>query len=127
MNKKECASFVASLAVNGKELLEEHINDYGDILLHVFVPDLVYFPLSDSIKKGSEQEIIKYCECIETMWKNGDDEVLNVVEVSVLECLTDDNDVWQIFGRHISREFKDYINDKYIPSNSNWLSINPLK
>lgn len=128
MDKKECALYVSSFSENGKELLEQHLKDYnGDVLLHVFVPDLIYFPLLECIKLSDEDNIRKYCISIEEMWKRGDDEVLNVVEVSILECLTDDDNVWQIFGKHISNDFRDFINTDYIPRNSDWFNINLLK
>lgn len=107
--------------------MAQHIEDHdGKILLHVFVPELVYFPLIESIKEADEEKIKAFCGAIEQMWKTGDVEVLNVVEVSILECLTDDSHVWKVFGRHISAEFKNYINNEYLTENSWWLRDIPL-
>lgn len=113
---------------NGGELLRQHMEDYdGEILLHIFVPDMVYFPLIECIKSKDEAGVGKYCGCIERLWNEGDEEVRNVVDVSVLECLTDYDDIWQAFGKHISADFKNYINNEYIPKMSRWLKINKIR
>lgn len=128
MNKIECAEYVARFAENGMQLLEEHIRDFnGDILLHVFVPEIVYSPLVESIRQNDTEKIKAYCSCIEHLWRVGDKDVLNVIEVSLLECLTDYSEIWQCFGRYISDDFKRYINAEYIPYNRYWLNIEPLK
>lgn len=128
MNKEECALYVSALYDNGKELLDRHIEDYdGDILLHVFVPDLVCTSLIECIRASDEEGLSRYCDCIEKMWREGDSEVLNVVEVSVLERLADDDIIWQTFGRHISDGFRSFINTDFIPRNTHWLNIAKLE
>ena len=51
------------------------------------------------------------------MWKLGDEAVRNVVDVTILERLSDDDSVWQRFGGFISDEFKCYINQEILSSN----------
>lgn len=128
MNKKECAEYVCGFCENGGELLRRHLEAYdGETLLHIFVPEMVYYPLRECIKSKDEAGVKKYCGCIERLWEEGDEEVWNAVDVSVLECLTDNDDIWQAFGRHISGDFKNYINNEYIPEKSRWLKINKIE
>ena len=63
------------------------------------------------------ETIKKYCDFVEFMWKSGDKEVANIVDVTILEGLSDDKDIWNKFGENISKEFKEYINDDLIPNN----------
>ena len=51
------------------------------------------------------------------MWKKGNEEVNNVVDVTILERLSDDIEIWNRFGEYISDEFKRYINDEAIANN----------
>lgn len=53
-----------------------------------------------------------YCKAIEVMWKYGDDIVKNVVDVTILERLSDEEIIWERFGLFSSREFKNYINEE---------------
>ena len=63
------------------------------------------------------ETIKKYCDFVEFMWKSGDKEVANIVDVTILERLSDDKDIWNKFGKIISKEFKEYINNDLIPNN----------
>ena len=128
LNVKECAYLLAGLEQNGMQVLEEHLKDYGEILLHVLAGDLVTEPLIDLLKyhKDNRIKIQSYCKAIECMWKVGNDYVVNVVDVTILERLQDDNEVWQSFGTYISEEMIRYINEEVIPQNV-MMSNTPLK
>ena len=91
--------------------MEIHQKDYGDILLHLLAGSLISEPLFDLLKYHAERiaDIEMYCKTIELMWKNGDDTVVNVVDVTILERLSDEECVWQRFGTFISDEFREYI------------------
>lgn len=115
----ECANMLADLTANGRQVLEEHRNDFGEILLHVLAGDLVTEPLIDLLKYHMDRKITIqiYCNAIEVMWKNGDEKVVNVVDVTILERLSDEECVWQRFGTFISDTFKNYINDEVLKVN----------
>jgi len=109
---------MAGLSPAGKEVLEEHLSDYGEILLHVLAEDLINEPLMELLRGNQRKSIIQeYCNVIETMWKTGDDGTVNVVDVTILERLSDDPELWARFGQYLSDEFKQYINDEVIPGN----------
>ena len=119
MNITDCANMLADLTVNGKQILEEHKENFHEILLHVLAGELVTEPLIDLLKYHMDKRtaICEYCKVIEDMWKNGDDAVINVVDVTILERLSDEKDVWQRFGSFISDEFKNYINNEVLRFN----------
>ena len=60
---------LADLTLDGKKILEHHEDRVEDIEM--------------------------YCKAIEVMWKNGDDEEVNVVDVTILERLSDEECIWQ--------------------------------
>lgn len=125
---KDCTELLADLTLNGKEVLENHLNDYSEILLHLLAGELVTEPLIDLLENHMEkkQTIYLYCLVIEIMWKNGDEAVKNVVDVTVLERISDDEKVWKSFGRFISDEFKTYINAEVLRWNLMMGCVNPL-
>lgn len=112
---------MADLSPEGKLILESHKKDFGEILLHVLAGDLITEPLIELFKSPTNTDrtakVKAYCWVIEAMWKNGDTDVVNVVDVTILERLSDEENVWQQFGTHISNEFKEYINKEVLVSN----------
>ena len=122
INREKCANIMADLAPDGQEILEKHQADFGEILLHVLAGELITEPLIELFKFHTfpTDRIAKiecYCQVIETMWKNGDADVVNVVDVTILERLSDEDKVWQQFGTFISDEFKQYINNELLVTN----------
>ncbi|MBP3459809.1 MAG: hypothetical protein J6K58_11435 [Lachnospiraceae bacterium] len=119
MNIKECAELFANLTRDGRAALEKHLMDYQEILLHLLASELVSMPLISLLKEnpGSDDDIRIYCKVIEIMWKYGDEAVVNVVDVTILESLSDEEAVWQRFGMYISEEFKTYINEEVLTLN----------
>ena len=55
----------------------------------------------------------------------------NVVDVTILERLSDEDAVWQKFGKAISKEFKEYIkeyiNEEVLGFNLMMCGVNPLE
>lgn len=51
------------------------------------------------------------------MWRYGEEAVKNVVDVTLLERLSDDEAVWCSFGQYISDDFKKYINEELLIGN----------
>lgn len=119
LNIQKCANMLADLTPDGRIILEEHVKDFNEILLHVLAGDLVTEPLIDLFMHHMDRkmEIQIYCNAIEVMWKNGDDEVVNVVDVTILERLSDEACVWQRFGTFLSEEFRNYVNNEVLSFN----------
>ena len=118
MNAQDFLSQLTKQFPEHEQACREHIEEYGQILLHVLAGDTISMSLSALLKKNDDLlKIRKYCDFIETMWREGDDRVVNAVEVTILEFLSDDNGRWQEFGKYISSEFKAYINNDLLKSN----------
>lgn len=101
-----------------KDYYKEHMDDYGELLQHVFYADVINVPLFDLLKTNTNSDLIKkYVQFIEFMWLHGDESVQNVVDVTILERLSDDRDVWHNLSTYISKDFKDYINNELLPQN----------
>ena len=61
------------------------------------------------------------------MWKYGDDSVRNVVDVTLLERLSDSKQGWQRFGKYISEDFKNYINEELLSNNIAMCGVSSIK
>lgn len=70
---------------------------------------------------------MKYCSFVEYMWLNGDDYVVNFVEVTILERLSDDKNVWNNFACNISNDFIRYINTKVLVGSTMMWQVNKLE
>ncbi len=125
---KECADLICGLTRHGREALEEHLRDFQDILLHIFANENISQPLLCLLKSdsASERSIRIYCRAIEIMWRYGDDAVVNVVDVTILEYLSDEKRLWQKFGTYISEEFRTYINKEVLVYNLMMGGVMPL-
>lgn len=124
----DCARLISSLTRNGWEALEEHLWDYGELLLHIFAAEYISEPLLHMLERESTSQngIEIYCKAIELMWQYGEDAVVNVVDVTILERLSDNAALWQSFGAHISQEFKTYINTEVLAHNLMMGGVAPL-
>ena len=91
---------------------------------YIFIAETINEPLVQLLKCHSDAK--KYCEIVESMWKNGDDTVRNVLDVTILERLSDDKVIWQEFGKVISLDFKNYINNEVLVHNVMMSSIKRL-
>lgn len=124
---RDGARLISGLTRDGWEALNEHLWDYGEILLHLFAEHITE-PLLHMLEKEStsRRSIEMYCKAIELLWQYGDDAVVNVVDVTILERLSDDADLWQKFGFYISDEFRTYINTEVLTYNLMMGGVAPL-
>ena len=68
----------------------EHYADYGELLAHVFFAEAINEPLFLLLQSNIQSELIfKYCNFIEKMYFCGDADVQNVVDVTIVERLSD--------------------------------------
>lgn len=125
MNKEDCIKRIIEVFPEYHELYLSHISDYGEVLLHVFIAETINEPLVWLLKKRLDAKF--YCEIVESMWKNGDDTVRNVVDVTILERLSDDETVWQEFGKAISPDFRNYINNEVLVHNMMMAAVKRLE
>lgn len=117
------------MTLDGRVSLQEHIEDYSEILLHLFAADMVTEHLMYLFYRCIENTLMIDCyiSLIEIMWKKGDDAVRNVVDVTILERLSDEDIVWQRFGKTISTDFKRYINQEVLTNNLMMCGVKVLK
>lgn len=125
---RDGAKLISGLTRDGWEALNEHLWDYGEILLHLFAAEQINEPLLHMLEKEStsRRSIEIYCKAIELLWQYGDDAVVNVVDVTILERLSDDKILWQRFGAYISEAFRTYINTEVLTYNLMMGGVAPL-
>ena len=114
-----CGELLADLTLDGRMKLHEHKKDYKEVLLHLLAAELLGEPLFDLLKATKEEKnaIEIYIIALEIMWKAGNPKVKNVVHVTILERLSDEEAAWQEFGKYISDDFKRYINEEVLSCN----------
>ena len=123
IDKRQCVSLILKCFPEYKQVAEEHLHDYGEILLHVFCAETINYPLIALLQTNKETEQIKkYCSLIEQIWQEGNDDVVNVI----LEQLSDDKIIWHKFGSYLSTAFKNYINQDVLTTNLMMLAVEPL-
>ena len=128
MEKTEFADKLIDIFPDKTDSLSNHYEYYGEMLGHIFFAEEINEPLVELLYKDTNTELIKkYCKFIQDMWEFGTEEVVNIVDVTILERLSDDKRVWHNFGKYISPDFKRYINEVSIPNNSMMDSNNMLK
>lgn len=72
----------------------EHIENYGKILGHVFFGTVIDSPLSQLLSTNDDNTMIqKYIDFIEEMYTNGNEAVQNIVGVTILANLGDDDKI----------------------------------
>ena len=73
----------------------EHLEYYEALLGHVFFgSETLLGALERLLKTNRERETIRrYIDFVEDMYANGDDDVRNIVEVTLLECLGDEETI----------------------------------
>ena len=128
MNIVEMANYITNVFPENKQYYKEHIRDYGrTVLAHVFAIETINIPMEKDFNVNAERETFqKYCRLIQSLWENGDDEVRNVIDVTILESISNHERMWKAFGRYISQEFIDYINNEVLTENILMDSIPPL-
>ena len=119
LSKEEFAEKFVSLFPDKKSTLDEHYADFNELLGHIYFADALNEPLIKMLASKTENNhISEYCTFIEDMWLNGDEDVVNIVEVTILERLSDDKTVWDNFGKHISNDFIRFINTEVLTDNA---------
>lgn len=120
MTKEEVAVKLTELFPEKAPALAQHYADYGEQLLaHVFFADEVNEPLFALLQNNYDQKTIQaYCTFIEDMYFYGNEDVKNVVEVTILERLSDEELVWFRFGNYLTNELIREINTVLIPRNT---------
>lgn len=96
-------------------VLEEATDLQGNVLGHTFASLAISQPM-EACFFNDQKKFEKYCYMIEQLWRNGDDDVLNIVNVTILEDLNsfEDPAIWKGAGEFFGDSFKKYINGDMI-------------
>lgn len=128
LSTASCIDLVKKINRSGSEKLMEHKKDYGEVLLHIYLCEEIGEPLFALLKSGSHSGFsLIYSKIIELLWQYGDAAVKNVVDVTLLERLSDEDVVWNRFGKLISEEFRQYINGELLLGNCMMWGVKPIK
>ena len=101
LNKDQFAELFMQEFPDQKDKALEDIEFFGEVLGHVFYTNMLFHePDLRKMLLTEENPVLirKYCQFIERMWLDGDDAVINIVAVSLLEDLSDDELCWFHFG-----------------------------
>ncbi|MCR5602623.1 MAG: hypothetical protein K6G27_02840 [Lachnospiraceae bacterium] len=125
---EEIAKVFLELFPESEEAYRKHMQEYAGLLGHIFYADVINIPMCELYDNSGDEKLIrKYCEFVEQMWRYGNDADRNVVDVTILEQLSDDEDRWQRFGTYISQDFRDYINNELLTENIMMRNVSKLQ
>ncbi|MEY8232526.1 hypothetical protein AALA82_13005 [Oscillospiraceae bacterium 50-16] len=85
---------------------QEHLTYYEELLGHVFFGEETLLGALERLLPANEDRarIRQYIDFVEDMYANGDDDVQNIVGVTILECLGDDETVLRNAFSYFSEE-----------------------
>ena len=87
--------------------LEEHLDDYGEFLGHVFFGTVIDVNLVELLKTESDiSRIKKIFHFINDTYANGEEYIQNVIVVTILEYLGDDPIILKKAFKYLSNELK---------------------
>lgn len=103
MDKAYFAEKLVTIFPSAYEIYQAHIDDYGEILEHLFFADAINPTLAALLKDNKDKALIqKYIDFIEEMYSDGDEAVRNVVVVTILAYLGDDDTVLKNAYKYLS-------------------------
>ena len=84
---------------------QDHLRGYGELVGHVFFGDTLNAVLFSQLETNEDPGIIRqYIDFVEDMYANGDGDVRNIVEVTILERLGDEEAVLRNAFSYFSEE-----------------------
>ena len=125
MDSMTCAKAMAAVVPDGERLLEEHLRTYEELLLHVYAGDVFTCHLLNCLETGTDAA--PCLRLLERMWLEGDEAVRNVLDVTILERLSDEDSLWQAVGRQVSPEFRYIVNRVIMPNNGVFANVQPME
>ena len=145
MNERECAKAMAAVLPHGEALLEAHLQKWQlwyeqhpvepqrlkryagydhRVMLHLFAGDVFTPHLMKSLETGTDAA--PCLRLLERMWQEGNSFVRNVLDVTILERLSDDQELWQAVGRQVSPMVREIVNRVIMPGNSVYATVRPM-
>ena len=113
----DMAAMVVKQFPEQMDKIEESTDLDNKLLGHVFAAYAISQPM-EKLFYSDKDKFRRYCELIEELWHYGDDEVQNIIDVTILEDLnTGDLEVWKGLGEYFGEDFKQYINNELIHTN----------
>ena len=125
MDSMTCAKAMAAVVPDGEKQLEAHLRTYEELLLHVYAGDVFTCHLLKCLETG--MDAAPCLRLLEQMWLEGDEAVRNVLDVTILERLSDEDSLWQAVGRQVSPEFRYIVNRVIMPNNGMFAKVKPME
>lgn len=131
MTKQEFLLEYANWFPEKRILCEEHVSEFPEILSHVFTVEAINNEIWQAFRDEDTNKFERLCSFVEHVWclvyHDENDEILNVISVTILESISDDNRLWQIFGSLIGNDFKEYINKVILSENIMMMQVEELR
>jgi DNA-directed RNA polymerase subunit M/transcription elongation factor TFIIS len=103
---------------------------YGDndeFVGHVFFGEMLNIPLFDLLENdGDEEKISKYIHAISLMFNINNPYIMNILDVTIFEYLSDSKKVWNKLGEYLPADIIKYINNDLIRTNIAMTNVEPI-
>lgn len=108
MNRETLIKYFLNNFPEYRDAFEQHLEDYNEILIHVFFGDTINERLIEVLEKDKEnnKEIEKIFKFLEKMALDGDLDVKEVLIVTILERLGDDKNLLKKSYKYMGKNTK---------------------
>lgn len=105
MNTNEFIDSLKNINQDIKNIYNDHISDYDEILEHLLLADITRYLISN-IDKSNNQTCIDLIGFINTAYSKGDDGLKELVSLSFLENLPQSDKSYSLIKEMLSNELK---------------------
>ena len=108
MNRESLIEYFINIFPEYRSALKQHLEDYDEVLMHVFFGDTVNERLIELLEfdEGNNKELQKLFNFLEKMALEGDLDVQEVLAVTILERLGDDKSLLENAYKYMGENTK---------------------
>ena len=92
-------------------VLQEHLEDFDEMLPHLYFGDISRWVVDELAKPSPSQEVRQLLDLFESTYPTAHDDVQNLIDVSFIEMVQDDPSVVRLFGPPLLSR----VDDEYLP------------
>jgi hypothetical protein len=112
MTQSSLIEKLVSISPNLEELYREHIDDYDELLPHVFMGEITRNLVEEFSKSTISEEALEVLHTIESSFVNGGDSIEELISVSFVENLVglnpQEDAIRRYLGKALTKELAKY-------------------
>jgi hypothetical protein len=110
ISESNIIELLGQLDLKNYEEIKKHKLTYHEILPDILIGQLVLEPLIYYMRNtGDKDNIALYCAFIDLLYEKGNERMKNIVDVTILETIIDDTEIYGIFKKSIGTKLLSHI------------------